>query len=64
MKTKIRQAQTMCLKEYGAKVKIEMNDDGFDITVDRPIYYKAQFRMIQDIKDIIGPYSNTGIYTA
>ncbi len=62
MKKLIKQAEKMCLEKYGVRAKITMNIQSFDLGIDESIYYKAQERMAQDIKDIIGPFKNTDVY--
>jgi hypothetical protein len=62
MRAKIKEAEKMCLEKYGVHAKITFNIQGFDVGIDEPIYYKPQARMIQDIKQIIGPFCNTDIY--
>lgn len=62
MSSLIKEAEKMCLREYGVIAKITFNIQGFDVGVDGPIYYKEQERMIQQIKEIIGPFCNTELY--
>lgn len=59
---KIKEAEKMCLERYGVRAKISFNTQGFDLGIDEPIYYKAQAQMVQDIKEIIGPFCNTELY--
>jgi len=62
MKEKIKKAKRLAWNKYGVRATITFNLQGFELGIDEPIYYKAQARMIKDIKEIIGPFCLTELY--
>jgi len=63
MKEKIKEAEKMCLNKYGVNAKITLNLRGWELGIDEPIYYKAQARMVEEIKKILEVYTNTDVCT-